>query len=55
VRRLRVTKRRGATFVTVKVSRLVRGRLSFKLRARRIATPGASVELTTQLVRSRRR
>jgi hypothetical protein len=55
VRRLRVTKRRGATFVTVKVSRLVRGRLSFKLRSRRIATPGASVELTTQLARSRRR
>jgi len=55
VRKLRVTKRRGATFVTVKISRLVRGKLRFKLRATRLVNSGAGVELTTQLVRSRRR
>jgi VWA domain-containing protein len=55
VRKLRVTKRRGATNVTVKISRLVRGKLVFKLRATRLESPGSPVELTTQLVRSRRR
>jgi len=54
VRKLRVTRRRGATFVTVKISRLVRGKLRFKLRATRLSSSGAGVELTTQLVRSRR-
>jgi hypothetical protein len=57
VRKLRVKKRRGPTFVTVKVGRLVRGKLKFKLRARRIeevALSGAA-QLTTQVVRSRRR
>jgi hypothetical protein len=54
VRRLRVTKRRGATFVTAKISRLVRGKLVFKLRATKLSTPGTSVELTTQVVRSRK-
>jgi hypothetical protein len=55
VRKLRVTKRRGATFVTVKISRLVRGKLRFKLRATRLVNTGAGVELTTQLVRRRQR
>lgn len=54
VRKLRVTKRRGATFVTVRISRLVRGRLAFKLKATRLSS-GGSVQLTTQIVRSRRR
>jgi von Willebrand factor type A domain len=55
VRRLRVTRRTGATFTTVRVKRLVRGRLRFKLRATRLASPGATVELTTQVSRNRRR
>ena len=52
VRKLRVTKRRGATNVTVKIGRLVRGKLVFKLKATRL-TSGGSVDLTTQIVRSR--
>jgi hypothetical protein len=54
VRRLKVTKRRGATNVTVKISRLVRGRLVFKLKAKHLSG-GGSAQLTTQVVRSRRR
>jgi hypothetical protein len=53
VRKLKVTKRRGATNVTVKISRLVRGRLVFKLKATRLSG-GGSAQLTTQVVRSRR-
>jgi hypothetical protein len=53
IRKLRVTKRRGATFVTAKISRLVRGKLVFKLKATRLGSPGASVQLTTQVVRSK--
>jgi hypothetical protein len=54
VRHLKVTKRRGATFVTAKISRLVRGKLVFRLKARRLSG-GGSAQLTTQVVRSRRR
>jgi hypothetical protein len=55
-RRLRVTKRRGATFVTVKVSRLVRGRMRFRVQAKRITTSTfTGVKLITQASRSRRR
>jgi hypothetical protein len=54
VRKLKVTKRRGATNVTVKISRLVRGRLVFKLKATKL-TGGGSAKLTTQVVRSRQR
>jgi hypothetical protein len=39
--------------VTVKISRLVRGKLVFKLRATKL-TGGGSAKLTTQVVRSRR-
>src|SRR3954471_2559386 len=53
VRKLKVTKRRGATNVTVKISRLVRGKLVFKLRATKLSG-GGSAKLTTQVVRSRR-
>jgi hypothetical protein len=54
VRKLRVTKRRGATFVTVRISRLVRGKLVFNLKARRLSS-GGSATVTTQIVRARRR
>jgi hypothetical protein len=55
VRKLRVTRRTGATFMTVRVKRLVKGKLRFKLRATRLAAPGATVDLTTQVSRTRRR
>jgi hypothetical protein len=54
VRKLKVTKRLGKTFVTVKVGRLVRGKLKFKLKATRVTDTFAGVNLTTQLVRSRK-
>jgi hypothetical protein len=54
VRKLRVTKRVGKTFVTVKVGRLVRGKLKFKLKATRVTNTFTGVNLTTQLVRSRK-
>jgi hypothetical protein len=55
VRRLKVTRRKGSTFTTVKVSKLVRGKLRFKLRATRLSAPGSSVNLTTQVSRTARR
>jgi hypothetical protein len=54
VRKLKVTKRRGATNVTVKISRLVKGRLAFRLKATKLSG-GGSAKLTTQVVRSKRR
>jgi len=54
VRKLRITKRRGTTNVTVKIGRLVRGKLAFKLKATRLSG-GGSAKLTTQIVRSRNR
>jgi hypothetical protein len=55
-RRLRVRKRRGATFVTVKVSRLVRGTMRFRVRARRVTSNTfVGAKLITQASRSRRR
>jgi hypothetical protein len=54
VRKLRVTKRVGKTFVTVKVGRLVRGKLKFRLKATRVTNTFTGVNLTTQLVRSRK-
>jgi hypothetical protein len=53
-RKLRVRRRRGATFLTVKVTRLKRGRLRFRVRPRKLASPGG-VKLITQASRSRRR
>jgi hypothetical protein len=56
VRRLRVRKRRGDTFVTARVSRVVRGRLRFVVRARRVSPSSTGgVKLVTQASRSRRR
>lgn len=54
-RRMRVSTRRGATFVNVKLSRVVRGRLRFRVRARKIGSGQVAVKLTTQAIRSRRR
>jgi hypothetical protein len=51
VRRLKVSRRRGATFTTVRVKRLVPGRLRFTVKATRLAAPGTPVSLTTQVTR----
>jgi hypothetical protein len=55
VRRLRLTTRRGDTFLVVKVANLVRGKLQFKVRATSVGSGGSSVSLTTQVTQSRRR
>lgn len=55
VRKLRVRKRRGASFLTVKVSRVTRGKLRFRVKANRITLPGVQAKLTTQATRSRGR
>ena len=54
VRKLRVTKRRGRTFVSVRVRGLRKGRLRFQLKARRLSQPGVPTRLTTQGSRRRR-
>lgn len=51
VRKLKVTRRRGATFTTVRVSGLVPGNLRFSVRATRLSAPGTEVSLTTQVTR----
>jgi hypothetical protein len=51
VRKLKVSRRRGTTFTTVKVSGLVPGKLRFSVKATRLAAPGAAVTLTTQVTR----
>ena len=55
-RRLKVRKRRGATFVTVKVSRVVRGKMRFRLKASKISSSSfAGVKLVTQASRSKKK
>ncbi len=53
-RRLKVTRRRGKTFVVVRLSNVARGTLQFRLRALRVGS-GGRVRLTTQVSQSRRR
>jgi hypothetical protein len=55
VRRLKVSRRRGATFTTVRVTGLVSGRLRFSVRASKLSAPGTPVNLTTQVTRRARR
>jgi hypothetical protein len=54
-RHLRLTTRRGSTFLVVKVGNLTRGKLQFKVRATRVGSGAPSVSLTTQVTQSRRR
>jgi hypothetical protein len=54
VRKLKVSRRRGATFTTVRVSGLVPGKLRFSVKATRLADPGTEVSLTTQVTRRAR-
>jgi len=55
VRKLRVSRRRGSTFTTVRVSGLVSGTLRFSVKPTRLAEPGTAVSLTTQVTRKIRR
>lgn len=54
-RRLKLTTRKGETFLVVKVRNLTRGKLTFKVRATRIGSGAPQVNLTTQVTQSRRR
>jgi hypothetical protein len=51
VRKLKVNRRRGATFTTVRVTGLVPGKLRFTVRATKLSAPGTPVALTTQVAR----
>jgi hypothetical protein len=55
VRKLKVRVRTGSTFAVVKVSRLVKGTLRFKVKATTIGSGQPQVTLTTQVSQSRRR
>jgi hypothetical protein len=55
VRKLKVSRRNGATFTTVRVSGLVAGKLRFTVRASKLAAPGTPVSLTTQVTRRAKR
>ncbi|MBS1869424.1 MAG: VWA domain-containing protein [Actinobacteria bacterium] len=54
-RHLKLTTRKGDTFLVVKVGNLTRGKLQFKVRATRIGSGAPRVNLTTQVTQSRRR
>jgi hypothetical protein len=54
-RHLRLTIRRGDTFLVLKVGNLTRGKLQFSVRATRIGSGSPRVNLTTQVTQSRRR
>jgi hypothetical protein len=54
-RHLRLTTRKGDTFLVLKVGNLTRGKLQFRVRATRIGSGAPSVNLTTQVTQSRRR
>jgi hypothetical protein len=51
VRKLKVSRRRGSTFTTVRVTGLVPGKLRFSVKATRLSSPGTPVSLTTQVTR----
>lgn len=55
VRKLKVSRRRGSTFTTVRVTGLVAGKLRFSVKANRLAAPGTPVSLTTQVTRRAKR
>jgi hypothetical protein len=54
-RKLKVTVKTGSTFAVVKVSRLVKGTLSFKVQAATVGSGQPKVTLTTQVSQSRRK
>jgi len=54
-RKLKVTVKKGSTFAVVKVSRLVKGTLRFKVKATKVGSGAPQVALTTQVSQSRRK
>jgi hypothetical protein len=56
-RKLKLTTRRGTTFLVVKVSRIVPGKLTFRVKATALGSSvnGSRVSLTTQVSQSRRK
>jgi hypothetical protein len=54
-RKLKITVREGATFAVVKVTRLVKGKLRFAVKATKIGSGAPQVTLTTQVSQARRR
>jgi hypothetical protein len=54
LRKLKVSTKRGSTFVVVKVTHLVRGKLHFKVKAAKIGSGQPKVSLTTQVSQARR-
>jgi von Willebrand factor type A domain len=55
VRKLKIKVNQGATFTVVKVSRLVKGKLRFTVKATKIGSGQPKVTLTTQVSQTRRR
>jgi hypothetical protein len=56
IKKLKIKRRTGATFQTVKVSKLVSGKLKFKVRARKVTSNTfAGAKLTTQASRSKKK
>jgi hypothetical protein len=53
--RLKVKKRRGKTFVSLRLSGLSRGRLSYTVTANKVSSTSGGVKLVTQASRSKRR
>jgi hypothetical protein len=54
-RHIGVRRRRGDSFVAVKLTNVTRGKLRFRVRVRHLSQAGARVRLTTQASQSRRR
>lgn len=55
VRLMVAVKRRGPTFVTVRVRGVVPGKMRFQTKARQVSEAGTGVQLTTQASRSKRK
>ncbi len=54
-KKLKVKVKTGSTFAVIKVQRLVKGKLKFKVKATTIGSGQPQVTLTTQVSQSRRR
>jgi hypothetical protein len=54
-RKLKVKRVGGTTFQTLRITRVKRGKLKFKLKPKKLGTPGVPVQVTTQLTQSRTR
>jgi hypothetical protein len=55
IRRLKVKRTRSATFTVLKVSRLSKGKLRFRVKATKVGSGQPKVTLTTQVSRGRKR